>query len=1248
MYLQTRSLTPTLAITSILLLLSAAPAYAVPPSWEILPIPRYVDYGSADDFLVLGKVGVVRKSASPYQTIRDAKAELVGQSTVTEEELSGVLKDAGVTTVKSLSDDSSSYSEYDTLILLGSPTHNRQTAKVFEALNLSFDRWDDPRTPEDDFTDWKDFGFEGYLLKVTRIGPQNIVILAGYDRDDETGKFHGAGTFYALQSFRQLLVTEDKKESRRVRVKQAEIADSPLVAFRGVFAGYFPSEELERRTVDLMARSKLNYNVWWYGNQLVAYSSESSSKFRYPWKPKQLELIQDIAKRCRERFITMVFCMNPDHYNVEWVAPRTFDGSKKDPIHYDPEHRIEPEFKEMWAKLGREVNSDIDILVAKYGQLQEVAPGSMFQMMNEDDIFGLVHEADKKLFQTDTGDAKQDAINYGKARAQFLARFHRRVMSRYPENSGLIPLCPPGNVAYQLDLETNAYHCRDFLTSMVNSLEGFGLKEKMPILTTGGGTCPVVTTNKNIDDFKSWCEGGPVLLSYNYFADFSVGAYETDPQGAHTYQQRNTEYPAGYRDKELYKRVWGMVWNGPNAQQVLTWAQSQFLWNMLALDREKVNALSTRKVSTAASYPLVKSFYEEFDNPVCQSPDNQPPTRFFHVSDEVAFPNKEGYTYDIRYTGRMRKACQRLREKLQRLTPELEKKWEFEFDKEASLHLLGYRAASFCSVYLAYGYVLGWEDDDGENKLEGAALRDLFLEADRYQETFFAGPDEFLYGFLSRNTHYYRSAQRYLYTKGQFKGPPASPEKADFYIDLWKDGLQGKFFEPVFSAALPEVGDDAAGDTSEPQPVRVSSTAARLQNCILFGVDRGGASGSDLISSDPLLQVAANGDLTLASSSPAIKAGIGALDAGAGERYKTPRVRTNVTVAQAGGADETTLKAAFQKVIAGGKDATITVLDSGEYVENSVTGGGWSGFTITLVARQGLAAGGKKPTLVAGISGRNEQIFELLRPGQSLVVRGFRIENRSAREMPSSGDGGYVATANQNGGAADIVFQDCLFVGGGRYGYFAVNESGRRNGNGEDTTFKFERCRAFIDGDNFAGQPWLKVIEVSKVDIDVDHCTFALNPNAPKYPMSSFFHGQAGCNKDGRVEIKNTILCVLPAAPPSPAESVDKGPSDSGGWRLRVADEEVFEPLRKMALSAQARYLVRARIGREKMTGGRDSNLSHPASVTLAAGTAVHADEVCYPRWVNWLTPAGADVADLAFNADVAVRVYEVQVHRVR
>ena len=86
---------------------------------------------------------------------------------------------------------------------------------------------------------WSDFGQEGYLLKVGRGGKQNIIILAGYDFDDAKQRFQGAGTFYALQSFRQLIVPD----GAAVKIKTAEIADRPLLAARGCMTGFDPSDE---------------------------------------------------------------------------------------------------------------------------------------------------------------------------------------------------------------------------------------------------------------------------------------------------------------------------------------------------------------------------------------------------------------------------------------------------------------------------------------------------------------------------------------------------------------------------------------------------------------------------------------------------------------------------------------------------------------------------------------------------------------------------------------------------------------------------------------------------------------------------------------------------------------------------------------------------------------------------------------------------------------------------------------------
>ena len=71
-----------------------------------------------------------------------------------------------------------------------------------------------------------------------------------------------------------------------------------------------------------------------------------------------------------------------------------------------------------------------------------------------------------------------------------------------------------------------------------------------------------------------------------------VGAYETDPKGPRTQYQATPDYPAGYRDPTLYKRLWGTVWNGVPDSVVLGWCQGQFMWNMLAGEREEINKLA--------------------------------------------------------------------------------------------------------------------------------------------------------------------------------------------------------------------------------------------------------------------------------------------------------------------------------------------------------------------------------------------------------------------------------------------------------------------------------------------------------------------------------------------------------------------------------------------------------------------------------------------------------------------------------
>ena len=295
----------------------------VPPSWEILPIPRYVDYGSPKSFLTVKNVAIVCRDGGPCQSVRDKSGELVGQSTITEEELTRILKESGVPSVTSVADTLPDYSGYDTLILLGNPERNSQTAKLFAAMKLSFGKWDDPHTPEHDFNDWKDLGKEGYLLKVAQHDGKNIIILAGYDYDDAKGKFYGAGRSMRW-SFRQRL--------RRMKIRSDDRRgiDKPLIEST-------KHSPLRRR-----------HNKEW---RAIAGSPRS-------WKCKHL-LVRHCAGRLRRQATSVPHSGLPNNLNCtastasgagstssRWPlherrplrggSPKNIRRQAEDPCHYDP------------------------------------------------------------------------------------------------------------------------------------------------------------------------------------------------------------------------------------------------------------------------------------------------------------------------------------------------------------------------------------------------------------------------------------------------------------------------------------------------------------------------------------------------------------------------------------------------------------------------------------------------------------------------------------------------------------------------------------------------------------------------------------------------------------------------------------------------------------------------------------------------------------------------------------------------
>ena len=387
-----------------------------------------------------------------------------------------------------------------------------------------------------------------------------------------------------------------------------------------------------------------------------------------------------------------------------------------------------------------------------------------------------------------------------------LGRIYKRIREICPDSHDMMPFDPPGSLCYQTVLETNEYNSRDFLMSLGKTMRDMGVLQNTPVLTTGGGTLAEVISNKNIDDFRSWCADCKVMTCENNFVIGRLGAYETDPNAPRWSFQRSTKYPAGYRDKELYKRVCGIQWNGVVDEEVLGWCMGQYMWNMLALDKPKVDELATRKVSSERSYPLVKSFCEEFNRPIAYLPDC-PVAPMVVISDEIAFKNK-GWDYDITYTDDMRLAAQRLRDKLGVLLPQLESQWEDSACKTSSLQHPGWDAYNFCSIYLARGYIKGWDGATRKDKLQGEQLRDLFLAAYDLDQRYFAGPDAIPgKGVIYRSS--YVATLNHLYVK-KLSQPAPTPAASPYYVDIWKEGLFKNYFEPVASVGLDSIIDDDA------------------------------------------------------------------------------------------------------------------------------------------------------------------------------------------------------------------------------------------------------------------------------------------------------------------------------------------------------------------------------------------------------------------------------------------------------
>ena len=140
-------------------------------------------------------------------------------------------------------------------------------------------------------------GAEGYVAAVGRgADEQARVVLAGVDRD---------GTFYAAQTFAQLVVERDGKRW----LKGTEVRDEPTATYRGVIEGFYgePWTHAARLDqLDFYGAHKLNTYV--YAPKDDPYHRE---RWREPYPAQKLGQLRELVLRSSLNHVDFVFSVSP-------------------------------------------------------------------------------------------------------------------------------------------------------------------------------------------------------------------------------------------------------------------------------------------------------------------------------------------------------------------------------------------------------------------------------------------------------------------------------------------------------------------------------------------------------------------------------------------------------------------------------------------------------------------------------------------------------------------------------------------------------------------------------------------------------------------------------------------------------------------------------------------------------------------------------------------------------------------------
>jgi len=245
---------------------TAMPATVVPvTAAAVWPTPQQ-QYSRTDGFALSTTVALVTGATTDASAVRVVEKGLTS---------------AGVTRIVTASDQQPTLAA-PVIVWVGGPSENSASPGALDALGIAGPAG---------------LAAEGYVLGIGRgADGQARVILAGIDT---------TGTFYAAQTFRQLVVPQ----GGRNWLPGVSIRDWPATPLRGVIEGFYgpPWSSADRLSqLDFFASTKQNVYVYSPKDDLYL-----RAQWRQPYPPDQLAVIRQLVDRAIADHVRFTYALSP-------------------------------------------------------------------------------------------------------------------------------------------------------------------------------------------------------------------------------------------------------------------------------------------------------------------------------------------------------------------------------------------------------------------------------------------------------------------------------------------------------------------------------------------------------------------------------------------------------------------------------------------------------------------------------------------------------------------------------------------------------------------------------------------------------------------------------------------------------------------------------------------------------------------------------------------------------------------------